>query len=127
MKRLKKIEAKTMLSVFWYIDGQFFGPEDYLDGDSVLQYGDYLQVDADHYAEWGKLRSQLQLDNSIDYDYYPRGRVLFNSLLHKYVVVADPKIIEDDNIRQQLMDWYDLPTSKGAVIWKTDEHYTSVY
>ena len=115
----KYINASTnsnLLAIFWYKDGQFIGPEDTLKGDTVVQYGDYLQVDLDHYTVWG-----LYGDDK-EYDYYPRGRILFNTKIHKFVVVCDPVICNDESIRSKLLDYYGLPYT---TVFESDEHYQS--
>lgn len=108
-----------ILAVFWYIDGQFFGIEDTLKGDSVAQYGDYLQVDVDHFAEWPFIRSVYNLPE-VEYDYYPRGRVMFNSKIHKFVVVGSKEIVEDPKVQDEVKDYYGLPST---TIFQGDEHY----
>lgn len=107
----------NLLSVFWYVNGEFIGPEDTLKGDSIVSYGDFLQVDKDHFTEWPTYG-----DSSVEYDYYPRGRVMFNSKIHKFVVVADPKIIDNPAIREKLREFYGLPVT---TIFESDDHYTS--
>lgn len=119
MKRV--IESSTnsgILAVFWYVDGKFVGKEDIFDGDSVCQYGDYIQVDLDHFNIW----PAYSPSKHIEYDYYPRGRVMFNAKIHKFVVVADPKIVNSRDIRDKLLDFYGLP---NTTIFESDEHYQS--
>lgn len=116
-KYVRASSNSNILSVFWYVNGQFVGDEDVLNGDSTVQYGDYLQVDSDHFTSWDKYDKE-----GVEYDYYPRGRVMFNSKIHKFVVVADKKIVDDPEVREKLLDYYGLPR---FTIFETDEHYTS--
>ena len=116
----KVIEASTnskLLAVFWYIDGEFVGTEGTLK-DGIL-YGDYLQLDDDHFEIWNRFNS----DKNIEYDYYPRGRIMFNTKLHKFVVVCDRKIMNNYKIRKLLLNYYGLPIT---TIFESDEHYQSV-
>lgn len=108
-----------MLAVFWYIDGEFFGIEDTLRGNDVAQYGDYLQIDVDHFAEWPFIRSVYNLPE-VEYDYYPRGRILFNAKIHKFVVVGSKEIVGDPEVREKVREYYGLPSS---TIFEGDEHY----
>ena len=115
----KVIEASInskLLAVFWYIDGQFVGAEGTLK-DGIL-YGDYLQLDDDHFEIWDKFNS----DKSIEYDYYPRGRIMFNTKIHKFVVVGDCKIVNSYKVKKMLLQYYGLPES---TIFEYDEHYQS--
>lgn len=120
-KNIYGASNSRLLAVFWYIDGEFFGIEDTLQGDSVIQYGDYLQLDADHFAEWPFLRSVYNLPE-VDYTYYPRGRILFNIKIHKFIVVGSKEIVEDLQVQRKLLDYYGLPSS---TIFEGDEHYDS--
>ena len=108
-----------MLAVFWYVDGQFIGHEDTLKGDSVEQFGDYLQLDLDHFAEWPVIRMLYNLPN-VEYDYYPRGRVMFNTKLHKFIVVGSKEIVDDPEVQAELREYYGLPST---TIFQGDEHY----
>ena len=108
-----------MLAVFWYVDGQFLGHEDTLKGDSVEQFGDYLQLDLDHFAEWPIIRMLYNLP-AVDYNYYPRGRILFNTKLHKFIVVGSKEIVDDPEVRSKLREYYGLPST---TIFQGDEHY----
>ena len=103
--------------MFWYIDGEFVGPEDTLKGDNVIDYGGILQLDFDHFDIWPKYGNM-----SLEYDHYPRGRVMFDVKIHKFRVVADAKIIDNSNIREQLLEHYGLP---NTTIFESDEHYQS--
>lgn len=114
-------DEDSLLSVFWYTGKGFVGPEDTLDSPRVVLYGDYLQIDKDHFNVWNRYSRYTDTPN-VEYDYYPRGRVLFNTALHKFVVVTDPKIAEDPRIREELLDWYHLP---ATTMFRTDEHYQS--
>lgn len=121
---MKKVICSTnssLLSVFWCIDGKFIGADGTLDGDNVMPYGDYLQVDTDHFIIWDKIAKRFGYTQ--DYTYYPRGRVMFNTKLHKFVVIADKKISDDPTVQSALCDHYGL--DKRAVIFETDEHYSS--
>ena len=108
-----------LLAVFWYINGEFYGHEDTLKGDAVEQFGDYLQLDLDHFAEWPLIRSLYGLPN-VEYDYYPRGRILFNIKLHKFIVIGSKEIVDDPEVQNKVKDFYGLP---NTTIFQWDEHY----
>ena len=118
---MKKIIASTnskLLSVFWYINGEFVGPEASLNSEEVVNYGVNLQLDRDHFFEWSKYSPAP----NIEYDDYPRGRVLFNTEIHKFIVIGDKKICNNNEVKEALLEYYGLPST---TIFKTDEHYTS--
>ena len=117
---IKGSSNSKLLSVFWYVNGEFVGPEDTIDGESVIQYGDYLQLDIDHEPIW--LLYKPADVPYCGYTKYPRGRIFFNIAIHKFIVIADPKIVDNETIRNKLLEYYGLP---NTTIFKTDEHYRS--
>ena len=111
---------QNMLSLFWYIDGNFYGVDDYLKGDSVDQFGDFLQIDNDHFSIWPKIRFQAALSRNTEYDEYPRARIMFNTKLHKFVVIGTASLTLDPEMQNKIIEHYGLPMS---TIFETDEHY----
>lgn len=109
-----------LLSVFWYIDGEFIGIDDTLNGNGVVTYGDNLQLDLDHFEIWDKISKEIGSDK--EYDYYPRGRILFNTKRHKFLVIGDKKITEDPEVKSKLLEHYGLPSFTE---FESDEHYQS--
>jgi hypothetical protein len=109
------------LAVFWYADGKFIGQQDVLNGGSVSYYGDYAQVDVGHYDVWERYRPHTSFPDC-EYEYFPRGRVLFNAKLRNYKVIADRKIIDNPDVRLHLREWCGLPIT---TVFEWDEHYQS--
>ena len=120
---MKRVIASSVpqVAVFWYIPelNKFIGDQD--DWENAVYFGDFGQVDSDHFDRWESYRKEYKLPD-VEYDYYPRGRVMFNSRIHKYVVVCDACIASDPELRNELCSAYNLPSEK--VVWDTDEHYT---
>ena len=105
-------ESKPPVSVFWIIDNNVVGYEsDRADGELV---GDYIHPDVDHYDIWKKFHINEP------YDAYPRGRVLFNTKIYKYVVVADKCIIDNNVYRELIKTYYNLPET---TLFEVHEHY----
>lgn len=115
------LEDDSLLAIFWYTGKGFVGPEDTLDSKRVVLYGDYLQIDKDHFNVWDRYKGYTDRPD-VEYDYFPRGRILFNTALHKFVVVTDEKICNDPRIKEALLEWYSLP---ATTIFRSDEHYQS--
>lgn len=122
MKRVKIYGSTNnkLLAVFWYINDTFVGTEAMLDSDNVIQFGDYLQLDDDHFEIWPYFRNELKLPKHTEYDEYPRGRVMFNVKIHKFVVIGNKIFMEDASVKKKLLSFYGLPST---TIFETDEHY----
>lgn len=110
----------NLLSVFWYIDGKFYGVDDTLKGDNVDDFGGYLQLNVDHFQIWDKIIKQANLPYDTEYDEYPRARILFNVKLHKFVVIGTASITMDPIIQDEIKAHYGLP---NTTLFETDEHY----
>ena len=109
-----------LLATFWYYNGKFYGEEDILDGNKTCVYGDYMQVDRDHFATWDKYRKQMGLPSSIPYDKVPRGRILFKIKTHSFEVVASKAIVLNKDVQQELLTYYNLPAN---TVFIGDLHY----
>lgn len=117
MKRVITASSNSkLLSVFWYDGNNFIGPEATLQSDEVEAYGPFLQLPVDHFQIWYRYNKELE------YDYYPRGRVIFNSKLHKFIVIGDKKLCENEEVKAKIRKHYGLPVT---TIFETDEHYQS--
>ena len=120
------IQAATnskLLSVFWYDGKSFYGPEGTLTDPNVEDYGGILQLPYDHFIIWPEYRS-LMTDKDVEYDYFPRGRVMYDAKIRKFKVIADPQIIGSESHRRKLKSFYGLPST---TIFDTDVHYQSYY
>ena len=110
----------SVLAVFWYRDKHFYGEESIIGSKQVIAYGDYMQVDVDHYQIWDKYAKQMGLCSRIPYDKIPRGRVLFHIPTHSYVVVGSKAIVNNNEVKRELLEYYGLPLNTE---FRWDEHY----
>lgn len=120
MKRVAAELNEPELAVFWYISevGIFIGDRGNIS--KGVYFGDFCQLDCDHFDRWETWKKAYHLPES-EYDYYPRGRIMFNSKIHKYVVVCDLCISNSETIKRLLC--YEYGLDKNKVVWVTDEHY----
>lgn len=124
-KWMKTASNSNLLSIFWYIDGEFIGIDEELRGEMVEQFGDYLQIDDDHYNIWFDTIVLVYPELSgYEYDDFPRGRIMFDTRLHKFKVVGDEKICNDPTVQEKVRKNYGLPIT---TVFDTDEHYQSRY
>lgn len=73
-----------------------------------------------HYDYWRSLRRVYPEFRRKDYDYYPRGRVVYHGNSDTYRVFVD-KCISDKESISKIADELNLPLSKVKVDY--DEHY----
>lgn len=110
----------SVLSTFWYYNGTFYGQEAIIGDPSVLSYGDYMQVDADHFAIWDKYCKQMKLPSRIPYDSISRGRVLFHIPTHRFIIVGSKAIVENKEVQDKAIGYFGLPANTE---FRWDEHY----
>ena len=78
---------KNQVCLFFYVNGQFLvhGCELEL----AEEYGEFLIYPKSHFEIWEKIHSKQY---SVDFDYYPRGRVAYNKDNRKFHILYDPCI-----------------------------------
>ena len=76
-------EAKV--GAFYIIKGKIYSQDvDLRQGES---YGDFINY-ASHWDLWDYVISRIPTLSRVDYDYFPRGRVVFKKSLNKYMCLS---------------------------------------
>ena len=119
ISKILKESLAPEVGPFYVIDGAVFADTDPVRDLTPTTIG---TVDSDntHYSYWRFLKRVYPNLRRIDYDYYPRGRVVYNSKEDKYHVFVDKCISDKDSI-SKIEDELNLPSSKVVVDY--DEHY----
>lgn len=113
---MKILESSVpQISTFWYYNGTFIGDD--IPYREAELYGDFLQNPNDHIDLWDSFKIILKSDK--EYDYYPRGRVMMNTKIKKFIVVCD-KCLLTNELKKEILYNFNLPKS---TIFETDEHY----
>ncbi len=99
------------LAVFWYTGepgNEFIGPAATLRDPAVAESreGRCLELPYAHAEIWDQYN---EMGPHVGYRTYPRGRIVFKVMIHKFVVQADGRIVEDAEVRQKLLEHYQLP------------------
>jgi hypothetical protein len=77
------------------------------------KYGDFINYPESHDEVWQR---EYAAKYGVDFDYYPRGRILYNVRTNKFLIYHDPCIA---NIAESLRKLY--PESQCVTV--LDEHY----
>lgn len=121
---------------FWIIDNKVVGI-----AEDVPHYNyQYNLTNKTHPNTWSLFQSDYTVDGHVvPFDYFPRGRVMVdpnynnNNEFTDYsvLIMADPCIIENDNYKELIMDYYnlELPQCQKPMWPKLNEkaginHYT---
>ena len=103
--RVERGSSNRILSIFWYINEQFLGPEAVM-WDEELTYKDedgFIHIDKRFDEE------TYYLPKKDDYSKYKRGEVVFSCKEHKYVVRLNTKAYNDNVLRKKILDRFNLP------------------
>jgi len=101
-------------------------------GDSIYQKSDkvgnikadpfgFVDIQTSHYEYWDVVCFFAPEHKKHDFDYYPRGRVIYNALDDAFFVWLD-KCIDDYEHRDLICESFNL--SGKNVIYDNDEHYS---
>ena len=81
--------------------------------DEGLPYGDFINYPKSHDEVWER---RYQHRYHVDFDYFPRGRIVFNCVMNAYMIFYDTCVAE---ITHELSQRY----AKLDVKCSHDEHY----
>lgn len=111
---------ESKVGAFFIVNGDILSNEiDVRDGES---YGDFVNYSS-HWDLWRAAQRQYPDLKSIEYDTFPRGRVVYNKATHKYIIYLDSKLNNEIDI-ELITDRFDLK-SGSYIIDDQDEHYVS--
>ena len=92
-------------------------------------YGDCLTFPDGHYEIWTRWRRIGPPDRALartveetEYDEWPRGRIVFDRAIDRFIVYADRRITSL-GLTGRIVEYFRLPTDR--VIIRHDQHYSS--
>lgn len=110
---------EARVGAFYFIGNKIISNDaDVRDAES---YGDFVNYSS-HWDLWNAFVKAYPEYDELDYDYFPRGRVIFDRGQHKYILYIDPKLNSSKYINK-IKSRYGL--SSGAFRLGDDEHYSS--
>lgn len=111
--------SESRVGAFYFIGNKIISNDkDVREADS---YGGYVNYSS-HWDLWRAFLREYPEYDFFDYDYFPRGRVVFDSNKHKYVLYIDPKL-NSPKYLDKIKSRYHL--TSGSFIFGDDEHYVS--
>lgn len=96
------------------------------------QYGDFLTHPRGHYeiwTRWQKMRSAptanrfiLQIIADHEYEFFPRGRIVYNTATNRFILYADRRLQQEATITRIASEF---GLVAGTFTLRSDEHYRS--
>lgn len=120
MKKPIVSSREPQLAVFWYIPETNTFVGDRGDISEGTYSGNFCELNYNHSERWAMWKGAYRVPD-VEYDHYPRGRIIFNSKTHKYVVACDPCIVDKEKFKRAVCHEYGLDRNK--VVWEIDEDY----
>lgn len=122
IKVINKQESfSPKLSCFWFMKNELYGDE--IKIKDATQSGDYIIDSSLHYFLWDSVKNLDEDFKDKSYEYYPRGRVRFNTRINQCEVFADKKIVNSNLAKNKICQELGLPPT---TIFMIDEHYESI-
>ncbi len=104
-----------MVGPFYVINGKVEGA--CMDMETAEKYGEFKTSPYSHLEFWDN--ELAAFNNNFDFDYFPRGRVVFNTLRNFYIIFVD-KDIKNPEI-EFVKGLFNISVCKCLI--RLDEHY----
>ncbi|MGN0169145.1 MAG: hypothetical protein ACI39H_00090 [Lachnospiraceae bacterium] len=116
MGSIDENQNRGNVGLFFFIHGNFVFAGCSLS--EAEQYGDFLVYSESHYHVWEKYMRLKYKENEmeVDYDFFPRGRVVYNKAEDLFIIYYDRCV--EDNINRITRAYSDY-----HYITERDEHY----
>lgn len=85
----------------------------------VMEINGFKDSDNSHYKLWKALQRNNSSLRRFDYDYMPRGRVVYNTQTREFSIIIDKDITKEDV--RNIADKFGIPSGRYTVL--NDEHY----
>jgi len=108
------------IGIFFIAGDNIYQKSEKADSVKADQLG-FKDVQYSHYEYWDIVRFFAPEYQKHDFDYYPRGRVIYNALDNTFFIWLD-KCLDDHKHRDLICKSFNL--SETNVIFGNDEHYS---
>jgi hypothetical protein len=107
------------VGIFWLLpSGKII-----LDGTPLSEaanYGDFKTHEGSHIGVWNTYRRNSMVPPDVEYDEYPRGRVVYSVKTRQFWLYADACILKNPSVVNWIMNEFHLPSNTKK---EKDAHY----
>jgi hypothetical protein len=107
------------VGIFWLVNGRLL-----FDSTPVHEAENYAHFKThplSHIDHWSKLQDAGIVSRDVEYEEWPRGRVVYDTVRGHFVLFGDVCIIRKPNLVKEIMKELHLPFSRTEK--RTDDHY----
>ena len=108
------------VGIFWIYNNQIIGKTYSLS--EAEEYGDFLSPILGHYEYWEEIQKQVPELYYEEYENIPRGRIVYNRINKKFVLLSSKKIIRSRSAIAAIKAFFSIPDNT-KLIKKSDFHY----
>jgi hypothetical protein len=115
-------EKQQMVGIFWMMDARLIIKASPLN--EAEPYGDCLSHRNSHIDYWTEQQRLGAVPRDVEYEEYPRGRVVYNRKIQRFTLYADRCILKEESVIDQIMKAMHLPAKQTDVTTDGPEgHY----
>jgi hypothetical protein len=116
--KTKRAKPEARVGIFWVVNGKPLIDSTTLN--EAEPYGEFLTHPRGHAEVWEAFQRAGTVPREVEYEEFPRGRVMFNTKTQRFTLLADRCILRDKKISRKIFRALHLPrnTELGA-----DSHY----
>ena len=114
-----RVPGASEVGIFWVIDGKAVILGEPLS--EAESWGEFKNYSQGHDREWSRfLQRNGIVSRDSEYDDYPRGRVVYNTVTGSFNLFADKCILNDKSMLKQVLAELHLPSQTKT---ESDPHY----
>lgn len=118
--RFAALKKPPKVCIFWYYNKKVLG--DFFDFTAAETYGNFVGPRSSHYDFWAKIQAANPELACEEYEYIPRGRVLYVLIDKAFVIISSADIIANKAAVKDICKQCNIPAN-FLVTLKTDQHY----
>ena len=112
------------IGIFWYYNNKVIGKTYNLS--EAEKYGDFLSPILGHYDYWEQIQKEFPELYYEEYEYIPRGRIVYDTTKNHFVLLSSKKIIKNKTILKAIKEFFSIPKD-AKFVTKSDLHYEIRY
>jgi len=120
VKKFADLAKQPRVGIFWYYNKKVLGDFFELAGAEV--YGNLLGPHSNHYDLWPLIQKSVPELQCEEYEFTPRGRVIFDLIEGTFVIISSAAIIANKSALKAICRHCNIPDN-FLVTLKTDQHY----
>ena len=114
----KESKPEARVGIFWIVDGELLIDSTLLS--EAEEYDDFRIHPRDHISVWETFQQNHTVPADIEYEEFPRGRVIYNTKTQRFRFLADKCILREKSVVRKIMLALHLPRNTQL---DEDSHY----